>query len=1459
MCKKNDQCNKNQKQQKHLKNQKPVYSFPDVRQGHDNVKFVQSDESDECNDFKEIRDGTPDRTPRIIQSIASNMLSMSALVSAHPQACMPSVESVVPTSRPSRPFGSVLSALAERSANSGPSAVKPVCASVVVPAQPGPSVGDIAPSSCLFVSTADTPVTVPATSAGNGVSVSVLVEPDSAASLTSESIDRICRLESYEEMTFPAVLTQASVEVKVRCIVDNGCGLGYLLVPSGMTVPFATSPCKSRALLAQGDVVNISCSLVCCLSVNVGSGSVSKEVTLRVMQSSSDDELSVLFGRHLLEEFEIETRGANLVKLGRHILFKRDIVRRVNAVDTDDPGEIEVEGIVNLPSAKARPNAVSLPLDSQSEKEVDRLLSLLSDAGPQPMLHCPGSVCLRRIDPQSAVTLDTTDQTHFFELSLKSFGKQFSPSRLYAGAMIRTLNPSQQHKVGEAVEEYVKAGWWSSIPEGCPEPPIPVSNVFAVPKGDHDIRLVCDMRELNKSYPSTVSDQPQIPLSLSLLRLRMGCVAVGDCRSAFYRVRLSQPVPLFVGPFGMYHCYRMCFGLSFGPEGLQSSLGVLFQLLQLVWKVVGSLYVDDFWINGDPDTRALSLFLKLLSRCGFDVPESKFQLLTSERRSITLFGIKITFEEERSIVDCNRSGLLEDSRLMLSDPIRRSRLSKSDVFAVAGKIGYDPARCHCEGKVVADVLRSIAGSVQTDWNLPIDQDELPDKVLFESLLDWAVEIIQRECSGTCRHVIPRSKTPLCLRMSSDACNSGGAFCLEILSVNDQWSVLLEDAWTWKRQEGSYHSNRLEAMALFRSLRVLSSWIEFHGKAAPGEDKPVISVLTDSKSALAWATIGPSSAVTSGYESRAIMRLSQALALELSHVRSLVGEDRVAISHVVGSENAADRASRILERPASRAPASSIASLVHKRFARISKEKAAKRKSKSAEADVVRRFQALQTGDELAEQIASQSYDIKQAVWYIQLLRHVIRCWRNNSEGRARFPSPTFDDDDIAVLCSSALKTDEGLERSGNRSSLRPGPYGSMEHFRIDFNGQPVRTFYIPKSARAVVDLIVRSAHREARHRGVDHTCSLVGSSALPFFVEGLKTKAAKAIRDCFRCAVKNQPAPVIGSNGHTFPREINLPTFTRISCDVLFIESKKVLSVMCLDTGFLALLLISSAKIDDCLSGLRRLTNRFGVVIKYVRADRSFKSSRFSDALPGAVVSLTAPDTPYTNPVERLHAQARSILRSEKFLRRCVIGDSELEAQDALDQIAAVVNSRPLGRYSENGREGILTPAVIAFGTSMKTNELFELREYFYKCVFLELRRVRSSANNGGPQFHVGQRALYFNDNKSEPRFELCRVTDVRPPYFLIMLIGSEEPKRELVVGRGRLCPLELPFLDESKPMDVSRVGANISAMFEFDGEAQEFFGMVVSDKNGEIKIRWKDPRWTRSEFIDWRACRICS
>jgi hypothetical protein len=325
---------------------------------------------------------------------------------------------------------------------------------------------------------------------------------------------------------------------------------------------------------------------------------LSKHVTLRVLPSTADDAVAVLFGRYLLELFDVETRGATLVRRGKSVLFRAERIRRVS--DSREPVEQQPlgEGIYDLESHPRAPSdPVVLPVTAQDDAELKTLLDEVVALGPIPLSHCPATMTLRRLS--EADKPDTPDQKFAFQLSMRDAPPFTGRQRLYAGAMFRKLNAEQIESARSLIKEYVSAGWWTPL-TSAPTGGRMAANVFAVPKGRDRIRLVCDLREYNTSFPSTVAHQPRIPfLLLNLRTIPTSCsISVGDCRAAFYKVRLAQPLWLHCGEFGDFDCHRMIFGLSSGPEGLEASLGLLWRLfLATSQGTAGGLFVDDFWLK----------------------------------------------------------------------------------------------------------------------------------------------------------------------------------------------------------------------------------------------------------------------------------------------------------------------------------------------------------------------------------------------------------------------------------------------------------------------------------------------------------------------------------------------------------------------------------------------------------------------------------------------------------------------------------------------------------------------------------------------------------------------------------------------------------------------------------------------------------------------------------------------
>jgi hypothetical protein len=385
---------------------------------------------------------------------------------------------------------------------------------------------------------------------------------------------------------------------------------------------------------------------------------------------------------------------------------------------------------------------------------------------------------------------------------------------------------------------------------------------------------------------------------------------------------------------------------------------------------------------------------------------------------------------------------------------------------------------------------------------------------------------------------------------------------------------------------------------------------------------------------------------------------------------------------------------------------------------------------------------------------------------------------------------------------------------------------------------------------------MRTYHRLLHHRGADHTFSSCLNDGI-FWVQNGKSVARAIVSSCLVCCKKNARLQW-SLPANTSPRHTDLPVMSRVAIDVLHADGRLIFTCMCMDTGFLVMLPLKSTATDSVLQVLKRMENRFGVKIVQVRLDRApghtSRNFRFM-----AELEFTAPDTPYTNPIERLHREVRSILRTSQFLRRLVAAGDE----SALDEVAAVVNSRPLCMVMDNeGERGILTPAGLAFGAGANhscgtvNSRTKDLRDYFYEQYFAIYRRVHHMNRKGrrAGKLVVGQPALYFQQDN----YKICHVIDSEPPYVRIRVDGTTK-----LVGSGALAPLSLNFTDddETSPFDVQRCGARVGVCFETVTGLKEFYGTVVDEVKywGKVEVRW-DPVegqiWL-NEVVDWGACRI--
>ncbi len=1269
--------------------------------------------------------------------------------------------------------------------------------------------------------------------------------------------DYVNRLPCKEEMRFNCSVQQGPrVWMSVPCIVDTGCRFGYVLAPSLDEVPFKLKPVSSTICAVNGTRSEIT--HVAIVSIIIA-GHAHKDIELKVLLTRNESSIAILFGRELQRQFCVATHSGTRVTLGDVVLYDSDteIVRLCSEAEDFEQhaGMVDATPDVNIPNAD---ESLRLPLASERAGLVDEQLQMLAAAASQLLPRCFGRMSLRQLLPGDDT--DTSGQSHAFVLELDEKPERKQQVRLYSQSMFAKLDRDHQVEFRNQVAEYTAKGWWTKASReeciaasaGCP------ANVFGVAQKSK-LRLVCDLRDFNKDYPSTTTDQPLIPYSIALLRMQSGgTIIVGDCKSAFYRVRLTKPLWLHCGPEGDFLCHRMAFGLSMGPEGLQQSLGVLWNNFAKFRSGIGSLYVDDFWMHVPADdTTTYAEWLYMLERCGFDVPRKKSQVAqtVNSEDHVTILSCKLSSRNidgrQCSIVDCQRERVRKTREIAI-----RPSSSKRDLFALAGALAYDPAKCHMHAKLCADLLRSVAGASPTAWDAEL---ELPvaDKELLRYLLEWSTELIDHDCS--CSHAVAAatSYSTLKLKMYTDASHVGGAYLIKFDNGDNVWSTIYADAWFWKTAEMNYHGNRLEAITLFRGLRALSKFAEFYKRSLFGQTPPTIAieVFSDSSNAVTWAIKGTNS---DGYESRAIARLCEALQEEVLLLRSI---GKFKLDHIAGVKNVeSDALSRILERPVG---STTLGEIVRKRQLKGKRLKQLPDDVCAKEDDDVYLIPEEEPRRLLAEECSAVSYNIHDAMGRFSFLRRIIKNWKRASCD----VNPEYEKFEDGYSPEDKEAFNKNLQSSLPKDhAFKTNPFiktqsGVIEHVRIDYDGTEKRTVVIPKDCPVTQRLIVRTHHRDCHHRGTQYTAAAIKD----YWLESRSKVVREVIANCFKCAVKNAHSQwSLPTTTHA--RQLDLPPFSRISIDHLYLEKTIVMSVLCTDTGVMALIATpnDSTSIEDSLVCVKKLTNRFCLQIRRIHCDQasSFTSEKFQKGLiamgQDPDIEYTTPDAPYTNPVERTHREVLSIIRSKKFLRLCVLDKSR--CQDALDEIASVINQRPLGRYaSPDGREAVLTPALLAWGGTALAYNLKELRAYFYELCFANLRRVYQKSSNGQRRGNImiGQRALLMNPTtKLKFPFELCRVVDIQGAYFIVMMSDGKEKR----VGSMQLAPLSLPILDEIEAgYNVSRVGARIAAPFKDGKEEKMFNGTVVAEHGDLVEIAWDriDNASWRNELIAWGACSV--
>jgi hypothetical protein len=815
---------------------------------------------------------------------------------------------------------------------------------------------------------------------------------------------------------------------------------------------------------------------------------------------------------------------------------------------------------------------------------------------------------------------------------------------------------------------------------------------------------------------------PRVPDVLALARaFSANQVSVLDAKAAFCRIRLLNPVCAHSATQS-FSISRLPFGTAVGPEALRASLGFLHD----VWKErlsvstgFSSLFVDDFSLHlNDRENVDLPRLVHLLGRCGFGLSKVKFQ----QDPSITvLLGLKTVRDQGDCTVHCPQVDYSEEAQL-----------TKKQIFALAGTMGYDPAMTHPERRLLADIWRMVAGQKSQQWN-EVLRWSAEEKRIIEELKIWTNELLT--CSP-CHHTTKPSQ--IChLKLQTDASQYGYSFCVEHRgSPDDKWLPFQSTAGLWKKAHMAYHVNRKESLALLKGLRHVALFVESIFEAALPRTEPFITVeiATDSTTALAWAkggTVDPRTS-TKSVEFRVLCDLAAALHMEVQILRKKC--QVVKLYHVAGQENSeADRLSRLGYRLVDGKP---IASLLRK-------QNQTKDETSEVASDTVCRTEESRPPS--IELLARDSRDLDQ-------LLYRLRCLYQSIEHATREDDvlTAVAEDDFKLLahsCQKAFRTTRGNEYVRDESS-------GLWCFEVQlFTGEKKRQLVIPKDCEYVARLIAKHFHRKSGHRGRRHDMATVACSA--FYVESPLRPVIQTIRNCLICSKKNAPVrPSQATAPWVMPRNLQLPAFARCSFDFTHCGDKVIFTAVCNDTMAVFFALVPDATGHSAFKAVQKMCRIYCVSARRIQTDNAraltgpFKT-KVQREFSGCEVTTSVPYGSSQNPAERQHRELWAILRARKFgkfLRQENI-DSE-----ALEEAASILNQRPLGVTPNNE---VITPALLAFGCAPINEEaktrLSLLREFFYENYFLALRR-RHLPNRHVRRFStaVGQWVLCQERGKTE-------------------------------------------------------------------------------------------------------------
>ena len=170
---------------------------------------------------------------------------------------------------------------------------------------------------------------------------------------------------------------------------------------------------------------------------------------------------------------------------------------------------------------------------------------------------------------------------------------------------LRRIPVSQIEAVNNELDRTLEQDIIEEVTEASPW----VSNLVIVPKKSGDIRVCCDLREVNKAVIRERYVLPKIDDTLHAMRGSKYFAKI-DAKSGFFQLTLAEEsryVTTFITPRGCYRFKRTPFGLSDASEAFQKMMD------KILFGIEGvRISVDDVIIYAETMTELLRRIRKVL-------------------------------------------------------------------------------------------------------------------------------------------------------------------------------------------------------------------------------------------------------------------------------------------------------------------------------------------------------------------------------------------------------------------------------------------------------------------------------------------------------------------------------------------------------------------------------------------------------------------------------------------------------------------------------------------------------------------------------------------------------------------------------------------------------------------------------------------------------------------------------